>query len=187
MKTMIKQKNLLLLFALFAGQQESLYPAAARSKFLTIMNGSDAAAAKAFYNSSEGQALWGTNPGWKTQLVAKFPTVNEVIVRVAGPSGGSGPTLTATQGIVDVAQVMQDAISSGDIQKVATTFNLLSNQKLTGDAFKTLQGFKTTILTTFAGTFSSGPNGFDQYTPPGGVLPPPPPVLLVFVVGWRFS
>ena len=172
-KIMIKQKTLFLLFAIFACHEASMYPSAGRLKFLSIMSGSDAAAAKAFYDSSEGQTLLTTNPGYKIQMEKRFPTVNQVVITRSGGGGGGGG-LAPHEGAVDISELMQRAITSGNVQDVAHWFNTLSNQRPTGLAFDLLQGFKERILNGFGGKFTPGLNGLDQYNPPEAILTPPP-------------
>ena len=165
-----KQRPIFLLVALLAINGQVAYSA------LPALNAALAQSEAAVKTVCTQYPDFCAKPGQRARILAKYPNIFDVVRTVTTPGGGgTGPALAPTQGIVDVQQAMQDALGSGDVQKVATTFNLFSNQKLTGNAFSTLQNFKIQILTLFGGTFSPGVNGLDQYTPLGGTLPPPPP------------
>jgi hypothetical protein len=176
-KSMTKRKTFFLLVAFFAACEGSMYAAAAaRTKFITIMQGSDTAAAKAFYDSPDGQALLKTNPGYNSQLLQKFPSIFDVVRTVTTPGGGGG-LLNPTDVTVNVLSTMRDAITKGAASAVAV-FNTFSESVTPGStAQESLDTFIPTIQSSFPlVTLTYNANNRPLFAlPSSGITPPPPP------------
>lgn len=156
-----------------------------RKMYSLIADGNESAV-RSLYNENSAPAGYG-RPAVTDKIRAKWPTFFNAVPAAASSGGtgtgggGSGPALTKTQVVIDIASAIQNAMTEAGATaaSVAAVFNAFSNQGLTGNALATLEGFKSQILISFGGSFSTGIKGFTQYNPPagssGGLVPPPPP------------